>query len=105
MDKYPNLQDFQKERLLRAMQQQIAKKPARHRFGFWSVTFPQSAEARLNPAAVQREYVADVARNGVLTVRTLDGDFVVHGPLGWIWGTPAFRKDREQQEFAAKDGA
>ena len=105
MDKYPSLQEFQKKILFRAMQRQIAKKPTRHRFGFWTVTFPSHDEARLNPAAVQREYVADVARNGVLTVRTLDGDEVTRGPLGWIWETPAFRAYRQQQEFAAKDGA
>lgn len=105
MDKYPNLQDFQKERLLRAMREQIAKKPGGLRNGFWCVAYPPNAEARFAPNPGQREYVAELGTDGVVIVRTLDGDEVTRGALGWIWHTPIFLAWRARPEFAAKDGA
>ena len=102
MDKYPILHEVDKDKLLVAMRDQIAKRPGGWRNGFWSVTFPSTSEVHRGCAAPQREYVAEVGADGVVIIRTLDGDEVTRGALGWIWNTPIFRAYRVNLELAAR---
>lgn len=103
MDKYPILDERHKEKLLRAMCEQIAKRPGGWRNGFWSVAYPSNVDMRLGYMPAQREYVAELGADGVVIVRTLDGDEVTRGALGWIWNTPIFRAYRAHLDLASKE--
>ena len=102
MTNYPALHETQKDNLLGAMREQIAKKPSGWRNGFWSVTFPSNSEAHKDEAGPQCEYVAELGADGVVIVRTLDGDEVTRGALGWIWNTAIFRAYRVNLELSTR---
>ena len=102
MTQYPVLDHAHKEYLLFAAREQIYKKPGGWRDGSWSVQYPSNSDMSVGHVPSQRVYVAELITGGIVIVRTLWGDEVARGPLGWIWGTPIFQAYRASTAYAMK---
>ena len=100
---YPHLSDGHYAKLLEVMSVCILRAPKKVLNGGAIVLdYPSAAEVRRGSVGQRRPYLGYLQTDGTVVVRTIDGDEVTRGALGYAWNLPAF--DAHRSAATAKKG-